>query len=108
MEAQLRIYTIKPDHFEAWLDEWREHIAPLRERLGFRVLGPWIDDETRTFVWILEYDRDDGFAAADARYYESEERRSLDPDPARHLASTEARLLRRLPPRGVEGGAASH
>ena len=96
MEAQLRVYTVKPGELEDWLDEWREHVAPLRERLGFRVLGPWIDEEASVFVWLLEYEGEDGFSAADARYYSSDERRALDPDPARHLANVETRLLRRI------------
>jgi len=96
MDAQLRIYTVKPGQLAAWLEEWRSQVASLRERFGFRVLGPWIDEATSTFVWLLEYDGDDGFAAADERYYTSEQRRALDPDPARHLASIETRLLRRV------------
>jgi hypothetical protein len=94
--AQLRIYTVRPGRFDAWLAEWRERVVPLRRRFGFRVLGPWVDEETRTFVWLLEYDGEDGFEAADERYYTSDERRSLDPDPARHLEVVETRALRRV------------
>jgi hypothetical protein len=97
-EAQLRVYTVKPGAFEAWIAEWTQNVAPLRRRLGFRVLGPWVDEETRTFVWLLEYDGDEGLAAANERYYNSEERRALDPDPARHLEKVETRLLRRIDP----------
>jgi hypothetical protein len=97
-EAQLRVYTVKPGRFDAWVAEWSAHVVPLRRRLGFRVLGPWIDEATRTFVWLLEYDGDDGLAAANERYYDSDERRSLDPDPARHLENVETQLLRRLSP----------
>jgi hypothetical protein len=96
MDAQLRVYTVKPGELAEWLEEWRSHIAPLRERLGFRVVGPWIDEQASTFVWLLEYDGDEGFAAADERYYASDERRALDPDPARHLARIEKQLLRRV------------
>ena len=94
MDTQLRIYTVRPGALGDWIDEWRAHVAPLRERFGFRVLGPWADEETGTFVWMLEYEGEDGFAAADARYYGSPERRALDPDPARHLETVETRLLR--------------
>ena len=96
MEAQLRIYTVKPGELDEWIAEWSQEVAPLRRRFGFHVLGPWVDEETRTFVWVLEYDGEDGFAAADARYYGSDERRALDPDPARHLEAIETRLLRRV------------
>ncbi len=94
-DAQLRVYTVKPGRLDAWLDEWSAHVRPLRERLGFRVLGPWIDESSRTFVWILEYGGPDEFEAADRAYYASPERRALEPDPARHLEHVEMRLLRR-------------
>ena len=96
MEWQLRIYTIDDGKLAGWIDEWRSHVAPLRRRLGFRVLGPWVDGNT--FVWLLGYDGEDGFAAADARYYESPERRNLSPDPARHIQTAEHRPLRDLGP----------
>jgi hypothetical protein len=96
MEAQLRIYTVKAGELDEWIAEWSREVAPLRRRFGFRVLGPWVDEETSTFVWLLEYDGEDGFAAADARYYASDERRALAPDPARHLEAIETRLLRRV------------
>ena len=40
METQLRVYTVADGAFDAWIAEWREHVAPLRERFGFRMLGP--------------------------------------------------------------------
>jgi hypothetical protein len=85
MEWQLRIYTIREGEFDEWVQEWSAHVAPLRRGLGFDVLGPWVDREQRTFVWLLGYDREEGFAAADERYYASEERHAIDPDPARHI-----------------------
>ena len=97
MEWQLRTYTIRAGEMDAWLDEWRAHVAPLRRKLGFRVLGPWLDD-ANTFVWLLGYDGDDGYEAANARYYDSEERRALNPDPARHIEHADERSLRALGP----------
>ena len=95
MDWQLRIYEIEPEQLEAWISEWREHVAPLRQRLGFRVLGPWVDGAT--FVWLLGYEGADGFAAADSRYYASAERRSIEPDPARHILSSQTRMLCEVP-----------
>jgi hypothetical protein len=85
--TMLRMYTVKPGEMEAFCREWGEHILPLRLQSGFRVLGPWVIDETNQFVWILEHDGD--FKVADTRYYESPARKNLDPDPARHLAKIE-------------------
>ncbi len=90
MDWQLRVYRIKDGELDAWVDEWSTHVAPLRERLGFRVLGPWI--EGQTFVWLLGYDGE--FAAADARYYASAERKALDPDPARHIEAQQQHMIR--------------
>jgi hypothetical protein len=94
VDWQLRIYTIKEGELDAWLEEWLEHVAPLRRRLGFQVVGPWIDRDGSTFVWLIGYDGADGFATANERYYESPERRALEPDPARHIATVETRMLR--------------
>lgn len=91
MELLLRIYTIEPGEMAAWVQEWREHILPMRRRLGFTVLGAWVSDEADTFVWLLGYDGPGTIEAANAAYYESPERAALEPDPARHIA--EARQL---------------
>ena len=38
---------------------------------------------------MISYDGEEGFAAADATYYESEERRQLSPDPAVHVVNSQ-------------------
>jgi hypothetical protein len=43
-----------------------------------------------TSVWVVAYDGD--YAARDAEYDGSPERETLDPDPARHIASSEKRF----------------
>jgi hypothetical protein len=88
MDLRLRIYQVKQGQMSAWIDEWSRLIRPLREQLGFRVLGAWTDEESSTFVWLLGYDGPDGYDNADAAYYASPERAAVEPDPARHLAST--------------------
>ena len=72
MASQLRMYTIKPGELDDFAQEWGEKILPLRLQSGFRVLGPWVIDETNQFVWILEHDGN--FELADSRYYESPDR----------------------------------
>jgi len=44
-------------------------------------------------LWILGHE---DFEVADARYYESEERRSMTPDPARHLSGNRATFMTRV------------
>lgn len=94
MEYQLRIYTVRPGEMEEWLEEWRRHVLPLRRKFGFAVTGPWVIEAEDRFVWILGYEGEQGWAAADAAYYESEERKSLRPDPARHLSRVETSPMR--------------
>ena len=96
METQVRIYRVEEGQLERFVEEWTEHIKPLRESLGFRVLGAWPSEEDNRFAWVLGYEGEDGFAAANERYYTSPERAALDPDPARLLAETDHFLARPL------------
>ena len=94
MATQLRIYTVKPGAMEAWVDEWQQHVAPLRRRFGFTILGPWIIEAEDRFVWILGFDGPEGWEAADAAYYASEERLAIAPEPTRHLVAADQWLLK--------------
>ena len=90
--SQLRTYRIADGELERFTQEWREHVVPLRESHGFRVDGAWTDTEMSGFIWVISHDGN--FAAADAAYFASDERKALDPDPARLIQSTETRMLR--------------
>ena len=90
MQFQLRVDRARPGRLDDFVREWTEHVLPLRLRLGFSVLGPWVAPEESLFVWIVAHDDWD---AADAAYA-SEERRALDPDPARHLEHEQHTLMR--------------
>jgi hypothetical protein len=92
---ELRVYTVKPGEMEAWVAEWREHVYPLRLKLGFAIPAAWVVDGEDRFVWLLEYDGDDYDAANDA-YYGSVERQAVEPEPTRHLVATEHWPLRRV------------
>jgi hypothetical protein len=93
MTTQVRIYRITPGELQTFVHEWRELIAPLRERHGFVVEHAWASDEDDAFVWVLRYDGED-WQAADRAYYESDERRTMAPDPARLIETFEAFLAR--------------
>jgi hypothetical protein len=80
---QLREYTIEEGRLDDFVREWRDAVLPLRVSLGFSVLGPWIERDASRFVWIVGYDGD--IEAANEAYYESDERKAMDPDPARLL-----------------------
>ncbi|MDQ2981755.1 MAG: hypothetical protein M3R26_05480 [Actinomycetota bacterium] len=81
---------------EDFVADWTMHIRPLRQKFGFDVMGPWVteNENENVFVWILGYGGDEGFQAADAAYYDSDERKAIAPNPARHLAKTEHWLMR--------------
>lgn len=85
MQYQIRHYKIKPGTMAAFKDAWLRGVYPLRKRHGFDFVGVWGNDETNDFVWILTYPGAEGLEAADRRYYESDERKTMDPDPAQHI-----------------------
>lgn len=93
MTWQIREYTVKPGQMKEWIDEWRSRIVPLRLEHGFQLLGAWTVDGTDQFVWIIGYEGPKSWQEADAAYYESPERKAIDPDPARHLAQVTSRLM---------------
>ena len=89
---QLRRYKVRSGEMQEWLEEWSAKIRPLREQLGFQVVGAWRggDDE---FVWIVRYDGALAWEDAERAYYEAPERKALDPDPARHLEKVEQLVM---------------
>jgi len=91
--SQIREYTVKPGEMADWVAEWRSRVVPLRRKFGFQIVGAWTVDGTDQFVWIITYDCPKSWQQADADYYQSPERKALDPDPARHLAHTQTRLM---------------
>lgn len=93
MVAQLRMYKVKDGHLDTFVQEWRAGVAPLRRKFDFKIEGAWVIREKDEFVWIVSYDGPEGFEARDAAYYASPERKALTPDPARHLAHIETRLM---------------
>ena len=76
-----------------WLEEWARQIRALRERLGFTVVGAWTVAETNRFIWIIRYQGPLTWKEAEAAYYGSPERIRLDPDPARHIETSEQWLM---------------
>lgn len=82
MEVQLRDYRIRSGQMDAWIAGWKGGVVPLREEFGFRILGAWVDREHDRFVWLIGYSGADGFDAANGRYYASEQRSSLRPEPS--------------------------
>jgi hypothetical protein len=82
MEVQLRDYRIKPGQMDVWIARWKSGVVPVRQEFGFEILSAWVDREHDRFVWLIGYSGIDGFDAANSRYYASERRTSLRPEPS--------------------------
>ena len=89
MPTELRIYTINKGALDTFAEEWGITIKPLREKIGFRVPAAWTCAATNQFFWMLEYDGPEDWQTLDRAYHESDERRAMDPDPARLIARAE-------------------
>ena len=96
MEYQVRRYRIAPGKLDEFVHAWKAGVVPLREQFGFQFHGAWSIEESNEFVWVISYDRSEGFAAADAAYYASEERRRLSPDPAEYMVSSDQAPAQRV------------
>lgn len=89
MTVQLRIYTINRGALQTFAEEWKKNIYPLRVKTGFRILNAWTVEATNQFVWLMAYDGPESWEARDQAYYQSDERKAMVPDPARHIARIE-------------------
>lgn len=96
MEYQYRRYRIAPGRMADWVEGWSSHVAPLRQQTGFTIEAAWVLEEVNEFVWVLGYSGPEGFAAADAAYYESPQRAGIEPDPAQLIESIEHLTARRV------------
>lgn len=96
MEYQVRVAKIEPGELERFIEERTATTARLRRRHGFTIVGAWVVADADEFIWILGYEGDRGFARADADFAASEDRRALDPDPARMIVSTDHHMARRI------------
>ena len=93
---QLRVYTIKSGEMQGWISEWKSEIVPLRRRFGFEVVDAWTSEEPERFIWILRYEGSKAWEEAESDYYDSAERKALDPNPARHIDKSEHWLMREV------------
>ena len=88
MKLQLRTYTINKGALSEWVEEWRTQLVPLRQKMGFVVLEAYIVPSNNQFVWLMGFEGEN-WAAADQAYFDSEERKTMQPDPARLIAKLE-------------------
>lgn len=71
MTTELRDYLIASGDLDAFVDEWRRGVVPLRQRHGYRIDGAWVVPEEDRFVWLLSLDvPPDQWNARNAAYYD--------------------------------------
>jgi len=97
MPTQVRVYRMKPGELAVFVDEWLRQVVPLRRRFGFKIEHAWASEGDDVFVWVVSYLGDD-WEAAERAYYDSPERRAMEPDPARHIAEPSAFMAQPVPP----------
>lgn len=81
-DMQIREYRIAPGRLDDFVAQWTDHVVPLRRAHGFEIVGAWAIHSESRFVWVLSHPGPGTFEDADAAYYASSDRTSLDPDPA--------------------------
>jgi hypothetical protein len=96
-QYQLRIYNIKPGTMAEFIEGWRTHIIPVREKYGFKVLYAFTNEDTNEFIWVVSHDHPEGFSAADTIYYQSPERNNMSWNPQAYVEHTELRILDGVP-----------
>ncbi len=89
MPTQLRFYTINRDCLEQFAQEWKLNVLPLRRAHGFEIHQAWTIVQTNQFAWVISYDGAESWEAKERAYYDSTERREIQPNPARLIARTE-------------------
>ncbi len=89
MVSQLRIYIINKGKLDEFVKAWSEGVYQLRLKKGFRIDGAWTIKENNQFVWILSYDGPEDWQTKQDQYYDSPERKALNPDPAQYVGSSE-------------------
>ena len=94
--TQLRDYAIKPGQLDRFAELWRTQVRPLREKQGFVVEGAWKVPSEEHFVWVVSYDGPNGWDAANKAYYDSPERKTMDPDPASLILSQRTAFIDRV------------
>jgi hypothetical protein len=90
MEYQLRTYEVKAGQMDVFLSIFPEVVAA-RRSAGFEVVGAWMVPEDNGFIWIVGAEA--GIPQAEETYYASAQRRAIEPEPAKLLATIDTRTM---------------
>ena len=94
MEYQLRMYQVKDGQMEPFLGIFPA-VVEARRAVGFEVLGAWMIPEENQFIWIVG--TEDGIEATSERYYASEQRKAIEPEPAKLIETIDTRTMLVVP-----------
>lgn len=94
MEYQLRIYEVKAGEMDTLLGIFPA-VVRARRAVGFDVVGAWMVPDDNQFIWIVG--AEDGIETTSERYYASEERRAIEPEPAKLLKTIDTRTMVAVP-----------
>jgi hypothetical protein len=70
-------------------------VVEARRAVGFDVVGAWTIPEENQFIWIVA--AEDGIETTSERYYASEQRRAIEPEPAKLLETIDTRTMAAVP-----------
>lgn len=90
---QIRIYTINRGKMDEFVQIWRQGIAPIRQKIGFEIVGAWVNKETNQFIWLMSYSGPEEWTVKDQEYFNSPDRKKLNPDPATLIARSEQHFV---------------
>jgi hypothetical protein len=96
--SQLRMYRVAEGRLPEFVQLWLMGVLPLRRKMGFTVDGAWTVRGEDRFVWIVSYEGEESFEAKNAEYYESPERKALDPNPAELIEESQEIMLSSVMP----------
>lgn len=91
MDCRLRIYTLYNETADDFIRRWATELVPLREAMGFQVLGAWRVLSEHQLVWIVGWPGPGSYDDAEARYHDSPARRAVTWDTADFVASYDVR-----------------
>jgi len=94
MEYQLRMYQVKDGQMEPFLGVFPA-VVEARRAVGFEVLGAWMIPEENQFIWIVG--AENGIEATSERYYTSEQRKAIEPEPAKLIETIDTRTMLVVP-----------
>ena len=90
---QLRTYTINRGMMDSWIGLFNEHIRPLHDRLGIRVMSTYVNADRTEFIWVRRFDSAADIPAKEAAYFASPERSALGERPTSHIAKMEVKVM---------------